>query len=170
MENEVWEISLTGVQSLSPGNHEEANTCIICYCTLKDKPTVVIALDTDILILMVHVFASRLPDHDFISQTNKKQFVNVSKIHDYISNTVAITLPAMFVLTGCDAVSYFYRKSKKAILERVLKQEVLPSELLSDLEEHTHLSETSEEELKRSAQIFVYSMYVLMYVIIFTFD
>ena len=57
--------------------------------------------------------------------------MNVSKIHDYIGNAVAITLPAMFVLTGCDAVSYFYRKSKKAILERILKQEVLEWLLLT---------------------------------------
>ena len=52
----------------------------------------------------------------------KKQFVNVSKIHDWIGDTVAVPLPAMFVLTGCDTVRYFYRKSKKTLLERVLKQ------------------------------------------------
>ena len=93
--------------------------------------------------------------------------MNVSKIYDYIANAVAITLPAMFVITGCDTVSYFYRKSKKAILERVLKQEVLAVELLSDLGEHTHLSEASEEKLKRIVQIFVCGMYVRMYVLIF---
>ena len=78
------------------------------HCTLEDKPTVVIASDTDILILMVHVFASRLPDHDYFLQTNKVKFVDISKIFDYIGNTAAITLP----------VSYFYRKPKKAITER----------------------------------------------------
>ena len=86
------------------------------HCTLEGKQTVVNASDTDILILMVHVFASHLPDHGWFLQTKKNQFVNVSKIHDYISNAVAIPLPTMFVLTDCDAVSYFYRKSKKAIL------------------------------------------------------
>ena len=40
---------------------------------------------------MVHVFASRLPDHDWFLQTKKKQLVNVSKIHDYIGNAVANT-------------------------------------------------------------------------------
>ena len=60
LEKEALEISLTGVQNLSPCNHEEADTRIMYYCTLEDKPTVVIASDTDILILMVHVFASRL--------------------------------------------------------------------------------------------------------------
>ena len=38
----------------------------------------------------------------------------------------------MFVLASCDTVSYFYRNSMEAILERVLKQEVLAVELLSD--------------------------------------
>ena len=100
-------------------------------------------------------------------QTKKNQFVNVSKIHDYISNAVAITLLAMFVLTGCDTVSYFYRKSKSSILEGVLKQEFLAAELVSDLGEHIHLSDMSEEKSKRFVQIIVFGMYVLMYVLFF---
>ena len=144
LEKEAWEISLTGVQNLSLCNHEEADTRIVYHCTLEDKPKVVIALDNDILILMVLVFASRLPDHACFLQTKESQFVSVSKIYDCIGNTVAITIPAIFVLTGCDTVSYFYRKFKKTILERVLKQVVLAAELLSDLEKHNHLSKTSE--------------------------
>ena len=61
----------------------------------------------------------------------------------------------------CDTVSYFYCNSKQAILQRVLKQEVLAVELLSDSGEHIHLSDTSEEKLKR----FVYGIYVLMHVL-----
>ena len=100
-------------------------------------------------------------------QTKKNQFVNVSEIHDYISNAAAITLLAMFVLTGCDTVSYFYRKSKSAILEGVLKQEFLAAELVSDLGEHIQLSDMSEEKSKRFVQIIVFGMYVLMYVLFF---
>ena len=107
---------------------------------------------------MVHVFASHLPDRDWFLQTKKDQFVNVSKIYDYIDNAVGIMLPTMFILTCCDTVSYFYRKYGKAIFERVLEQEALAVELLSDLGENTHLSETSEEKLKRFVQIFFYSM------------
>ena len=43
----------------------------------------VIASDTDILILVVHVFASRLPKHDWFLKTKVNQFVYVSKFHDY---------------------------------------------------------------------------------------
>ena len=60
---------------------------------------------TDILIFMVHVFASSLPDHEWFLQTKKSQFVNVSKIQDHIGNAVTITLPTMFILNSCDTVS-----------------------------------------------------------------
>ena len=108
-----------------------------------------IASDTDIVILRVREFPSGLPDHDWFLQTKKNKFVNVSKVHDCICNAVGIKLAAVFVLSGCDTVSCFYRESKKAILERVLNQEVLAVELPSDLGEHTNLSETSEEKLKK---------------------
>ena len=84
-----------------------------------------------------------------------------------ITLVMQITLSAMFVITGCDRVSYFCRKSKKARLERVSKQEVLAVELLSDLGEHNDLLETSEEKLKRFVQIFLYGIYVLIYILIF---
>ena len=45
-------------------NHEKVDTCIMYQRTLEDKPTSVISLDTDILIVMVYVSASRLPDYD----------------------------------------------------------------------------------------------------------
>ena len=91
LEKEAWEISLTEVQNLFPCNYEEGDTRIMYHCTLEDKPTMVIALDTAILILMMHLFTSRLPDHDWFLQTKKNQFVNVSKIHDYIGKAVAIS-------------------------------------------------------------------------------
>ena len=84
-----------------------------------------------------------------------------------ITLVMQITLSAMFAITGCGRVSYFCRKSKKARLERVSKQEVIAVELLSDLGEHNHLSEMSEEKLKRFVQIFLYGIYVLIYVLIF---
>ena len=80
------------------------------------------------------------------------QSLNVSKIHKYICNAFAIMQSAMFVLSGHDTVSYFYLKSKKTILEQVLKQQLLAVALASDLEEHTHLLDTLEEKLKRFSQ------------------
>ena len=108
LEKEAWEKSLTGVQNLSPCNHKEADTRIMYHCSLEDKPAAVIASDTDILILVVNAFASCLPKYDWFLQTKKNQSVNVSKFHDYTDNAVAITFTAMFVITGCYTVSYFY--------------------------------------------------------------
>ena len=58
------------------------------HYNLGDAPTVVIASNTDILILTVHVFASCLTDHDWFLQTNKNELVNVSKIFDYIGKAL----------------------------------------------------------------------------------
>ena len=44
-ERSIGEI-VTGVRNLSPCNHEEADTRIMYYCPLEDKPTMVIASDT----------------------------------------------------------------------------------------------------------------------------
>ena len=87
LEKEARKISLTGVQNLSPCNHKEEDTRIMYRCTLENKPIVVIVSDTAILILLVHVFASRLPDHEWFLQTKKNQLVNVSK--NYGCNHIA---------------------------------------------------------------------------------
>ena len=68
----------------------------------------------------------------------------------------------MFVITGCDTVSYFFRKSKKVVFERLLKEQDLAIDLLSDLGMDTHLSESAVEKVKRFIQIFVYGMYVVV--------
>ena len=69
----------------------------LALCTIAiwriNQQRLVIASDTDILTLFVHIFGSRLPGLDWFLQTNKNQFVNVSKIHDYVGNAVAITFP-----------------------------------------------------------------------------
>ena len=77
LEKEAWEIWLAGAQNLCPCNNKEADTRIICHCTLKDKPIVVIGSGSDVLILLVHIFASPLPDQDWFLQTKKNQFVNI---------------------------------------------------------------------------------------------
>ena len=45
------DMSLTGEQNLSPCSPKEPDTRVMYHCTLQDKPTLVIVLDTDILTL-----------------------------------------------------------------------------------------------------------------------
>ena len=58
--------------------------------TLEDKPTVVIATGSYILIL--YGKSIWLSSSLTVLQTKKNQFVNVSKIHSYIGNAVVITI------------------------------------------------------------------------------
>ena len=54
----------------------------------------VIASNTDILILTVHVFASHFPDQDWFLQTNKNKFVKLSL---RFSITLVMQLQSMIV-------------------------------------------------------------------------
>ena len=63
-----------------------------------------------------------------------------------LDNVVAITLTAMFVLTGCYTMSYFYVQEG---YNWEFQQKNLVVEILSDFGEHTYLSGTSKEKLSR---------------------
>ena len=106
--------------------------------------------------LMVCAFAYLLPNHDWFLQTQKEKLVNISKIPDHIGNAISLVIPSLFVLIGCDTVSFFFRKSKKAIFDRVLKRTELAVKLLNDLGVNTRLSESAENKLKKFVQIFIY--------------
>ena len=54
LKKEKSEISLTVVWKLSPCNQEDIDTRNMYHCSLEDKPTVVLVLDTDILILTAY--------------------------------------------------------------------------------------------------------------------
>ena len=60
LEKQEWEILWHRVQNFFPCNHDEADTRITYHCNLEYKPTVVIASDTGILILLVHAFVSSI--------------------------------------------------------------------------------------------------------------
>ena len=80
LETETWEISSTGVNHLFDSNHEVADSCLIHHCILDNRPVVVIATDSDILICMIYAFSLLLPDHDWFLQTSPEKLVNISKI------------------------------------------------------------------------------------------
>ena len=87
LEKEAQEKSLTGVQNLSPCNCKESDNRNMYHCTLEDKLAVVIASDTDILILMVHVLASRIPDHDWFLRFMIRSIMLVQSLCQQCSST-----------------------------------------------------------------------------------
>ena len=87
LEKEAQEKSLTGVQNLSPCNRKESDNRNMYHCTLEDKLAVVIASDTDILILMVHVLASRIPDHDWFLRFMIRSIMLVQSLCQQCSST-----------------------------------------------------------------------------------
>ena len=156
LETETWEISSTGVNHLFDSNHEEADSRLMHHCILDNRPVVDIATDSDILICMIYAFSLLLPDHDWFIQTSPEKLVNISKIHDHFGREICLIIPSFFILTGCDTVSFFFRKTKKAVFQRVLKIPDLAVTLLTDLGNERDVSVSCDEKIKNSFQVFVY--------------
>ena len=68
--------------------------------------------------------------------------------------TVCDHLPAMHVIAGCDATSYFCRMSK--VLENMQKQ-IESCELISCLGETLNLSDSNIERVKEFVRAIVYN-------------
>ena len=132
LETETWEISSTGVNHLFDSNHEEVDSRLIHHCILDNRPVVVIATDSDILRCMIYAFSLLLPDNDWFLQASLEKLVNISKIHEHFGREICLIISSFFVLTGCATVSFFFRKTKKAVSQRVLKIPDLAVILLTD--------------------------------------
>ena len=156
LRNETWEVSSTVKRFLHSCNHEEADLRIMLHCQMEDAPVIVIAKDTDILVILVYSFALTIPNNNWFLQTDKDQYVNISAIHDHIGNEVSLILPSFFTLTGCDTVSYFFRKSKKCIFDKVLRKPDLAVTLLDGLGKEKFVSTATLVNIMRFIQLFVY--------------
>ena len=117
--------SLSNVQELSCSQHEEADTRIIahlCYCveTLACTRVVVHATDTDIIILCMYFF-SRLPTiQELWIQLKPDSYLPVHILVDNLARKykkpariLMSTLLSVYVLSGCDTVSYPFKRGKK---------------------------------------------------------
>ena len=55
--DETWRVNQNYVSLLPDCNHEEADTKMSVHTLREDTDVVVVALDTDVLILMVYIYA-----------------------------------------------------------------------------------------------------------------
>ena len=65
-EENAWLLTTEDVEKLPNCNHHEADTRIIAHDIPADTPVVVVASDTDILILLVYAY------HKFMKETGRQ--------------------------------------------------------------------------------------------------
>ena len=83
----------TAIEELFDCNHEEADSRLVLHAIIDVSDVVVVAKDTDVLVLMVWGYAK----------------------------SISLFLPTIHALTGCDTTSFFYRVGKVRILKKLFK-------------------------------------------------
>lgn len=127
------------------------------HCLLDDASVVVSASDTDIFMLMIYLFGQHVPNINWYMEIEKGNFIDISQIYDELGNKVSSILHFMFILTGCDTVSYLYRRSEKLIFDRIIRNESKAVELLTNIGENNKIPLSVIDNCQTFIQIFVYN-------------
>ena len=109
------------VHEMEKFNHEEANTRLILHAVESKQDVVIVAKDTDVLVLMVWAFAFLNVERKWFFRKDDGQFADVGEIGSYFGRGVCLRLPSLHALSGCDTSSYFYSVGKVKLLKRVIK-------------------------------------------------
>ena len=111
-ENEKsWLLTTTSITELEDCNHFEADTRLIYVATqVDDMPVIISATDTDVLVLMLHIYSWRDIDQPWQMKIDNQNFVNVAAIADHIGSEACNILPAFHSITGCDTTSFLFVK------------------------------------------------------------
>ena len=120
-------ISVTVVEELC-SNHEEADTRMFLHASHASnaghRHILIKSSDTDVEVLACHLQESIHAEVVILSGTRSRaRLVSVSSVCDTLGVDVCRVLPGLHALTGCDTVSAFAGKGKKAALELVQKDE-----------------------------------------------
>lgn len=85
------------------------------------------ATDTDVLvILLANIKDMQNPDDEVwmeLGVANKRRFINVSGMRTYFGDRFCNALPALHALSGSDFTPSFFKRGKKAFVDRVYKNE-----------------------------------------------
>ncbi|CAM1319293.1 Uncharacterised protein r2_g2746 [Pycnogonum litorale] len=144
------------VQELEECNHEEADTRLILHAVESKQDVVIVAKDTDVLVLMVWAFAFLDVQRKWFFRKDDGQFADVGEICSHFGKDICIHLPALHALSGCDATSYFYNVGKVKLLKTVVK---IPRylALLDSLGKEKVASDSDIEDVQKFVQMAMYS-------------
>ena len=120
----AWLLDSVGVHQLPSCNHHEADTRIILHAVKSEDPVVVVATDTDILVLLMYAFNKYLSTdipRTVQMQIENEKFVDINEINRKLPEEVRKVLPAYHSVTGCDTTSYPFGVRKAKPLKKAMK-------------------------------------------------
>ena len=130
--DESWCVRQGIPSRLADCNHEEADTKMMVFALREDTDVVIVARDTDVLILMIYIYAKRKITSNLYMKYAAGKYANIGKIVEYLGIDLSLKLVHIHAVTGCDTTSYFYGVGKMKVLNKCKKEPKLLS-LLNDL-------------------------------------
>ena len=137
-------------------NHEEADTRLILHAAESKQDVVIVAKDTDVLVLMVWAFAFLDVKCKWFFRKDDGQFADVGDICSHFGRDLCLHLPALHALSGCDTTSYFYNVGKVKLLKTVIKSPRYLA-LLDSLGKEKVASDSDIEDVQKFVQTVMYS-------------
>lgn len=137
------------IEELSCPEHEEADTKIVYHaCKINDAANIVIrTVDTDIAAIMLghmHHLNDGLHVWMLIGTGNNLRYVDLTKIHEQLGESICKSLPGLHAITGCDYNPAFFRQAKSKPF-KILKNYVEFQEALMYLG-HSEIMEDNNKQ------------------------
>ena len=99
-------INSEGVLDLFECNHEEADYRLVLHALISEQDVVVVAKDTDVLVLLVWAYAHFKVQYKWYLMYEKGIYADISVICDYFSDVICENILSFYAITGCDTTSY----------------------------------------------------------------
>ncbi len=104
----TYQITNRSSEMLFHCNHEEADSRLILHAILANQDVVVVAKDTDVLVLLVWAYEKYSVTHQWFMKYERDSFADVGKICRFIGRQLCLSLPAFHSISGCDTTSYMF--------------------------------------------------------------
>ena len=109
------------VEKLPTCNHEEADTRLILHAAHGTSPAVIVAKDTDVLILLHYGMTQKSALKELYMKIYHYKYMDVRVIFEKVGSEVCKTLPQLHAITGCDTTTYKFNVGKVKAYRKVVK-------------------------------------------------
>ena len=110
---ETWFVTDQYIEKLFENNHEEADIRMILQAIYKNTNAVIVSKDTDVLNLLVYMYALKNITSKLCMKIDNEKFIDVGKIVEYYGKDAILKLPHILAMTGYDTTSYLLDVKKK---------------------------------------------------------
>ena len=89
---------------------------MVLHACLHDDPLVVVSNDKDVLLLLIHAYATIRPNKDCFMKFDHAKYVNICKVVNHLGSEVSARLTQIHAITGCDTTSFLHNVGKVKVL------------------------------------------------------